>query len=541
VATSGGGARAVPTAPSTRATADPSPSAELGQMNARVGVGLVQTGWNLYATRFVFAPTWTWERRDGAAAYVVSFAHENDSAARTVRLQAPIYDMARDWPTIDVGCIDMIAIAVNGEGQELGPAWRKRFHKSPGFDGIKQQPLDYVGSIDRNMSYLLAPARDKVEDFERGLPRSCWSSSEESATGRRRLLSFPALHHPSFILAYLAYAAQRPDGPHANDALHEAKQYGDWLLANRLPADWRCGLFPYSTIQNGKPEGYIEGRNITLFRAARVGEAMVAMFRQFQDQRYLDYARHLADKYVELQRGDGSWPYRIDPKDGRIVEAYTSNAVTPARLFGLLEEIEPNEKYAAARERAMRWVTENPVRNRRWQGMYEDVASSVPYRNLQHWDTNEAIRYLVHYRRQDAEIIGVVEELNRYIEDQFIVWKDGDRAIADRCPAPTALEQYTCYRPMESHTAVWIRSLIALHRATGDDTYITKAMNAANAIVMAQQESGAYSTWGFDPRFKRPLLTQDWPGCNAVAVYGLLELIRYAGSLPVSRALVQPI
>ena len=60
--------------------------------------------------------------------------------------------------------------------------------------------------------------------------------------------------------------------------------------------------------ENGQPQGYIEGRNITLFRSARVGEAMVAMFDQFHDQRYLDYAKHLADKYVELQRPDGSWP-----------------------------------------------------------------------------------------------------------------------------------------------------------------------------------------------------------------------------------------
>ncbi|MGB7158810.1 MAG: hypothetical protein WBD40_12130 [Tepidisphaeraceae bacterium] len=543
-----GASAAIPGAVAAAATATPatkpSPSmltSELAQMNARVGVGLAQTGWNVYSTRFVDPPTFTWKPRDGAAAYVVQFAHENDKAARTVRLDAPTYDMAADWPAVDVGCIDMIATAVDSEGRELGPAWRKRFYKSPGFDGVKQAPLDFVASIDRNIAYLLAPARDKVEDFERGLPRSCWSSSEESATGRRRLLAFPALHHPSFILGYLAYADQFPTNAHASEAVAQAKQYGDWLLANRLPGDWRCSLFPFSTIQNGKAEGYIEGRNITLFRSARVGEAMVALFKRFKDQRYLDYAIHLANVYVELQRPDGSWPYRVDPKDGRVVEEYTSNAVTPARLFGLLEQIEPNENYAAARVKAIGWVMENPVRNRRWQGMYEDIGATVPYRNLQHWDTNEMIRYLVHYRRGDAEAVRVARDLNRYIEDQFVVWREGDRSVMNRCPAPTVLEQYTCYQPMESHTGMWIQSLIALHRATGNDEYVTKAINAGNAIVRGQQESGAYSTWGYDPRFGRPLLTQDWPGCNAVALLGLLPLTRYIAALPASRNEEQPI
>jgi hypothetical protein len=532
--------------PSTQPAAAPAaarstPTNELAQMNARVGPGLAQTGWNTYSTRFVDPPTFTWRPLDGAAAYVVSYAHQDDKTARTVRLDAPTYDMTRDWSSVGVGCIDMIAVAVDASGQEVGPAWRKRFYKSPGFDGVKQEPADYLASIDRNMAYLLAPARDKVEDYERGLPRSCWSSSEESATGRRRMLAFPALHHPSFIIAYLRYATLYPDRPHAAEAVRQAKQYGDWLLANRHPAEWRCSLFPFSTVQSGKAEGYIEGRNITLFRSARVGEAMVAMFKHFKDQQYLDYARHLANVYVELQRPDGSWPYRVDPKDGRIVEEYTSNSVTPARLFGMLEQIEPNAKHAAAREKAAQWVMDNPVRTRRWQGMYEDVGQAPPFRNLQHWDTNEMIRYLIHFRRGDAEAMRVVEDLNRYIEDQFIVWREGDAAIADRCPAPTALEQYTCYRPMESHTATWICTLLALKRASGNETYLTKAINAGNAILKGQQASGAYSTWGFDPRFGRPLLTQDWPGCNAVAVDGLLQLASYLATPAAARDEVQPL
>ena len=528
-------AAAAPKARATTRSARPETVAEKYKRPGRGWESLTPTGWNRFAKRFVYAPTLTWNEISGAAAYIVQYAHENDKQAQTVRLEKPVFDMGSCWASIDNGLIDLLAWAVDAEGKPISSTRERRFYKSAGFDGVRLEPADYLASIDRNMAYLLAPPRDEVKDYERGLPRSCWSSTEDSITGGRRFLAFPALHHPSFILGYLEYARQIPGGEHAAEAVRQAKQYGHWLLENRHPADWKCSLFPYSTIEYGRMEGYIEGRNVTLFRAARVGEAMVALFRHFKDERYLAYARHLADVYVKLQGPDGAWPYRIDPKDGKVVEEYTSNAITAARLFGMLEKIEPNPAYAAAREKAAQWMMENPVRDYRWQGMYEDVGAAPPYRNLQHYDTNEMIRYLVHYHRDDRERMRVAEELNRWIEDQFVIWQYGDRSVDVRCPTPMVCEQYTCFDPMEGHTARWMLTLIALHRATGDDTYLTKAANAGNALVRAQQPSGAYSTWGYDLRFQRPLLTLDWPGANANAVFALLQLDRYVKDLPRSR------
>ncbi|HMI03414.1 MAG TPA: twin-arginine translocation signal domain-containing protein [Pedobacter sp.] len=502
-------------------------------------VNLKQTGWNTYAPRYVYAPKWTWESIKGAAGYVIQFADADDSNAKTIRLKSPEYDMAKEWTGLSFGPVDIIAWAVDAEDKPLCSAWRRRFYKSPGFDGVAQEPADWKGSIDRAMTYLLAPARDKIEPFEGDMPRSCWSCCEESISGQRRLMAFPALHHPSFVFAYLDYAIQFPAGKLAPAALKQAKQYGDWLLANRLPADWRCSLFPFSTIEQGRTEGYIEGKNITLFRSARVGEGMVALYRQFKDQKYLDYARHIADVFVDLQTGNGSWPYRVDPRNGKTVEEYTSNAVTPARLLGILEEIQPNPKYAASREKAAAWVMENPVRTGRWQGMYEDIGAKIPYQNLEHWDTNEMIRYLVHYGGADS--VKTAERLNHYIEDQFVLWQPTDKCVSNRCPTPTVMEQYTCYVPMEVHTGMWIMSLLALHRATGHKDYLAKAINAGNSIVLAQQQTGAYSTWSSDVRFGRPLLTIDWPGCNAVAVSALLQLENYVKSLPASRNAKQPL
>jgi hypothetical protein len=488
------------------------------------------TGWNVWATRFVEPPTWSWNPAPEAASYVVQLAAEYGSA-KTYKLREPRFDTAAVWESLPHGAIDMLVLGLDEAGGEVCTTLHKRFYKVPGFAGDDQEPLDWVGAVRRNLVYLLAPARDGVAGYEQGLPRSCWSSFEDNVTGQRTHLAYPALHHPSFILTFLAFAQRFPDDLLAVEALRQARQYGDWLLHHQLPSDWVCSLFPFSTIQNGHFEGGVEGKNITLFRAARVGEAMVALHQAFPDERYLAYARHLADIFVKLQRDDGSWPYRVNPQDGSVAEEYTSNAISPARLFGLLEEIAPSSTYAQARRQAAQWVLDHPVKTRLWQGMYEDVGQHEPYRNLQHWDTNETIRYLMHYRHEITNAVTVAQELNRYIEDQFVVWQPEDASMAVRCPAPTVLEQYLCYYPMEVHTGAWLLSLLALHQATREPVYLRKGIAAANSIVQGQQPSGAFSTWGNDQRFDRPLRTSDWPGCNACAATALLRWDAYCRAL----------
>ncbi len=488
------------------------------------------SSWNIYATRFVHAPALQWEPVPAARIYRVRVA---DAGSVLVRQDTPVpeFGFSEYWDRLPFGPLDLLIEGLNADGNEAAAAFSKRIYKVPGYDGAVQKPLDWLGAICRNLDYLLAPARDGVKPFEAGLPRSCWSSYEESTTGMRYHFSYPALHHPSFIFCYLA-AAESPHGfPQAEEARRQAASYADWLLENRHPMDAKCALFPYSTIHDGKLEGGNEGRNITVFRAARVAEAMAAIFRSTGKKCYLEYARHLADKLAELQNSDGSWPYRMNPETGEVTELYTSNVVTPARLFGLLNTMEPTAAYESARNRAAAWMMENPVQNRLWQGMYEDVRTMRPYRNLQNWDVNEAIRYLAWFHSGSPEHTRIAEELNAFIEDQFVVWQDEDSPVPVRCPTPTVLEQYACYYPMEIHTGHWLLSLMELHRITGKPDYLSKAVAAANSIVRGQQSHGAFSTWGSDRRFGRPSVTRDWPGCNAFASSALIQFAAYHRAL----------
>lgn len=489
------------------------------------------TGWTIHATRFVWPPTLTWTAPATAAQFRVQAAWTLHSAV-THQTREPRWDFSTWWPAIPIGCVDVLITAQDAAGRALGGAIHKRFWKVPGPTAplLAQAPLDYLAAVRRNLDYLLAPARDEVAPYEAGWPRSCWSSYEDSETGQRLHAAYPALHHPSFIFAYLTFAEACPDDPRAAEARRQALQYGEWLLQHRLPADWVCGLFPYSTIEKGRFEGGVEGRNITLFRAARVGHAMVRLHEASGDARWLQYARHIADVFVRLQRPDGSWPYRVNPRDGSVAEEYTSNVVSPAILLALLEARQPHPAYAAARQRAIGWLRENPVRTYRWQGMYEDVGQVQPFANLQHFDVDEAVLYFTHFRAEDAAYLPLAQELNHWVEDQFVVWGP-EPHLPVQPPPPTVLEQYVCYWPMECHTGRWLLALMALHMATGELAYLGKAIAAANAIVRGQQASGAFSTWGNDVRYGRPLSTGDWPGCNAMAVTALVRFHQYLQAL----------
>lgn len=463
-----------------------------------------------------------------------------EGSARSYQVKDPWFDMSSLWEGFDYGPIDMLIVGTDVHGDEVCISLYKSFYKVHDFDGRKQTPLDWKEVLRRNAAFLLAPARDPVEPYEEGLPRALWMSMEDSASGQRWSHNvLPGLYHTSHIFAFLRFSDRFPDDPMALEAKRQARVFGDWLLHNRLPDDWAYSLFPFSSVMDGVPEETERGTTVT--RAGRVGVAMLELHRAFGDEVYLDYARALADGLVKFQRDDGSWPFRVNAKDGKVLAPYTSDAISPARLFALLEEIEPNQVYRDAKLKAINWIQEIPVKMNRWEGMYEDGPHHPPFKNMENLDTLETVRYLVHCRDQHPEYLEMAEYLNRWIEDQFVVFDTqdckvlglgeiGSNAIGRknlRSPTPMVVEQYLCDYPMESHTGNWLMSLIALHQATGDDAYLHKGIAAANAIALGQQDSGAFSTWGFDTRFGRPLSGVNWPGDNACGHTGLLLWDQY--------------
>ncbi|MBI5589109.1 MAG: hypothetical protein HY881_01365 [Deltaproteobacteria bacterium] len=480
-------------------------------------------GWNAYSSRFVVAPRLEWECSADVGHYRVRIADRAAVIADRV-VKEPLWDLGDIWEQLPYGGIDLLIEAFDHDGHEMTSRHRQ-FRKSPGCDVKKQVPLDWRDAIHRNIAYLVEPAQDGMEEYEKELPRFCWRSTENSVSRKRGNFAFPALHNPSFIFAFLNYAELFPSALNAAEAKKQARGYGDWLLKHRHPEKYVCSLFPFSTIGNGKYKGGCEDTAITLFRGARVGDAMLALYRTFKDEKYLNYARHLGTVFARLQKDDGSWPYRVDPETGEVKEEYTSSAIAPARFLEDLDRTLSTGQFTTVVTKAVDWTLKNPVRTFLWQGQYEDVTKYPPFQNLENWDVNETIRYLSFHAPNNPAYLGIAGKLNAFIEDQFVIWAEEDGFV--KCPTPSVLEQYACYQPMEVHTGNWLFSLLALYERSRDASFLDRAIAAGNAIVRGQYGNGAFSTWGCDRRFGRPLDPWDWPGCNAVASSALMILLKY--------------
>lgn len=491
------------------------------------------TGWSRAAVRFIDPPRLEWQPAPGAAEYRVQFA-ASVSAATVAVTSDSVFDFTGYWAALPLGDVSLVVEAIGSDGRVVGQTSVRRLVKAPDFDGNREPAADWAGSVQRNVAWLL---RQPVADD--GNP-VIWCRSGVNLFGERdHDACYPALHHPSYINLFLAVQRSWPDtelGARAGELAHRT---GDWLLEHTQPAHFHYGRFPVSTWLAGRPPSTVaEQHSITLFRAARVGQAMLGLYAQTSRSRYLEYAMFLARALAHAQRDDGSWPYRVRPDTGEVIEEYTSAAICVAEFLDDLQCTSGSSDFAEHIDSATRWTLTNPVVTRRWQGMYEDIPEQAPFDNLQNWDACVAVRFFCRYADRLPAAAKAAENINRFIEDQFVLFGPHEsHYLPGQAVFPTVLEQYRCYWPMECHTGNWLLALAALHRSTGEHSYLDKAVRAANAITCLQLGDGRFSTWGVDWRFGTHFVPSrmDWYGCNAVASHALLlwdSHVRRHGLMP---------
>ena len=172
---------------------------------------------------------------------------------------------------------------------------------------------------------MLGPAYENQGVLEEFRNRHKWAESGHPA-------AYPACIVPAIIWSMTAHAQLHR--PQSETALKMAHIAADWALKNRLPDEGVVPLFPYSTIAWGRFGDALEKDNINLTRASWMGLGMVSMYEATKEQKYLDYARHIAAVTAKFQAADGSFPYRVKFKTGEVKEAYCTGGIQ----FSLLVE-----------------------------------------------------------------------------------------------------------------------------------------------------------------------------------------------------------
>jgi len=491
--------------------------------------------WNSFSRQFIDPPAFTLLPLPDAVEYRAVIVQGGKSFE--VRSDKPFLSLASVWPELEPKRFEL---AIEWRDEDGKAVWSEESTrvKAPDWQGMTEPPKDWAASADRNISFLIDAAESAPTTYrEEGVPVWFWNAHGPGPDGEppRRAVAYPSLHMPLFIRAFVAHA--RAERSNSKEAERLARLCGEWLLRNRRPEGGRLPLFPYTAIADGKfADSGHEENSVNLLRASHMGCGLVALYEFNGDERFLDYACHIADVTMTFQGFDGSFPYRVDPRTGEATEQYTCHAAEFVALVDAISAHRFDGGRARAAKRAVDWLLAYPLQTHNWKAGYEDVAATEPYGNLENWSALYLIRYLCRHNDEDPRYLPAAEELNRWVEDQFVAFGPDD-AIKVKCPTPLVMEQYVCYWPMEVHTGNWILALLELHGATGKRVYLDKAMAAGNAIARSQLDNGELSTWGVDVKTgKPPTHRANWYGCNAFATEALYKLDAYVKtSAPAAR------
>ena len=302
--------------------------------------------------------------------------------------------------------------------------------------------------------------------------------------------SYPAFHHSLYIQTFIKYYIYSGN----IDFLQRAVDLADWNIENSTPNNYLYGGMPYSTCDKKKMGGNADGDAVMTDKAAIMAGAYVDLYHITNSKKYLDAAITVANSLAKNQRPDGSWPFRVNPRTGEVKEPYTSSLIYAVNLFEALNIALGNDFYKKNRDMAFGWIMNNPVRTAEWRGFYEDVPAGND-NNRTNWDCIDVIHYLCKHKDEDPGYLQTAIRLRDYIQDSII--SEGKTFIDrehDYQPAEGLREQKICFATMGVHSAHLAVMLTDLYRATGEETYLKRAIQTMNFVTYFMTPDGRIKT-----------------------------------------------
>ena len=428
-----------------------------------------RTGWNAMVwQRFMHPPVFTFTPMDRAARYKCTLTWQDGANKHEVQIESktPEINTVNVWKDLAPGDINAVVEALDGERKQIGQ-FQFNFKKIASFSGpYRPAKCSYDESGAKAAMWVLEKAKDEKE------------------------VAFPTLFRTAYIRILITYARLHPGTETAVKALEAAIKHGEFLLEGSTPADWVYANMPMS--HNNKDI-------LQVCRTGMAGMAYLDLFTATKDKKFSDAAFRIAETLKKTQLEDGRWYFRVQSQSGELRENYTSDQAE-AILF--LDELirnlfiwspfadEPNKKeYIDTRDKAVKWMLENPCKTFQWQQQWDDVREMKPYENLEWFDTGLFIEYLLRYATPENGYEKIAVNLFNYIEDQFVEWEPSGNAIT-----PGVREQYCCYSAMDWHTVHYIRACMAFYSRTKDDIYLKKAKAMADTLTVIQHQAGFYPT-----------------------------------------------
>ena len=257
--------------------------------------------------------------------------------------------------------------------------------------------------------------------------------------------------------------------PYSGDASHIAivRTMLDRLWEYRTPSHYDWPDVPYASAHPGTGV-YFGARADGLYatesdKIAQVGRAYVDFYELTGEKQYLDIGSRFADVLVsKITPGDEAHsplPFRVDIRDGTVIEEYTAHLVPAVGLFDELIRLGQGS-YQRARDQVWDWIEKYPLENNIWKGHFEDIRLDPANENRDQVSALETARYILQNKGSFPRWQQTVKGLLDWVKETL-----GGHPFFTALPIH---EQKFCYFPMGSHTARFA-SLSALYAEQSGD------------------------------------------------------------------------
>jgi hypothetical protein len=482
---------------------------------------------NTHSGRFIYAPSFNFPGRSYANSYRFTIRSLTDGRSQVFTADEPTASLAPVWPRLPIDSLLLMVEAV-GDGEQTVPVAERRFIKSPGFEAVDAtETVDYLEAGMRSLDSLFRSPRIQYW-LEHGEPNP----------------DYPLWVYPAKVMGAtirgMVHLSQGTDDPEVREkALAAAQKTADFMLNLREPKGSPLAGWPPVHWAGVEPENHpvYEGEFMVQF-PAEAGWALLDLFDATGDQQYYEAVVEIADRYVDLQRDDGTWFLLLYSDTG--LPGRRKNPVVPVYMIELFDRLESEygeTRYRFARSKAFEWIRDHPLSGFAWEAQFEDTRPKPSLQNLAYREATLTAKLLF----QDPETVELAKLVLRFVEDQFVVWAEGDPVLFRNWFSPknrhwngnhpvtgkdwflpAVLEQYAFYTPISGAAATVMDAYVTASSNTGESHYLQRARALANSIVAAQTFHGRGE---IPTHMRRSLPEKNWTN---VGVHAALKLIEHA-------------
>lgn len=455
--------------------------------------------WNTYATRFIYVPAFEFPK-DKNAAYYRFQAKDRTKVIHTFTADSPCALLTPIWKDLPVGPVYLTVDAMDKNGKKIRTVGKRVFYRNAPFnDGYPPASRSYSEAAKMAFDYLFN--MKAVQSLATGKP-------DMSLV----LFCYPSKMYSSIIKGMVNYAEMVPEKK--VKAMAIACGAADYLIKKAVPKGQPLEYLP-QTYEGDQLTAKRFAGTIMMLYPAEVGSAMINLYKTVKEPKYLDYAVKIGDTYLRLQQPNGSWYLNLDIATGKQKE---NNYCVPTSIMSFLEEladVTKEKKYALAAKKGMPHLRKI-YETFNWEGQFEDVeAQKKPYLNMTFHNATAMYLYLCKKGKVSQKTIQEAREIQRYSEDQFVIWEQPGWAGSDNVwnwrtkkelqtekwgwfryyHVPCVLEQYRCYVPIDSASAKMISFYLLMYKLEKNPLDLAKARALGDSLTRLQENNGRIPTW----------------------------------------------